>query len=109
MPFKHKNLARGAWHEFSLIEQMANVGSEISRAVLWQNKDEQVFKNAVDRALELLDLTIQDSRWRKRLKEIVRVREMLIDALGGGKEYGSSFESLDKYFLSFTLAARLHR
>jgi len=66
-------------------------------------------QNAIDRAFELLDLTIADSRWRSRLKEIVRTRELLADAMFGGKEYKTSLKDLDRYFFHFALAARINR
>jgi len=60
----------------------------------------------VERALELIDLTIRDSRWRHRLKEIVRAREVLCDTALEGNAYGATFEDLDRYFTQFALAAR---
>ena len=107
MHFQHKNLAAGKWRELSLAEQLANVGSETNRALNWQGRDEQLYKNAINRALELLDLTISDPRWRKRLKEIVRVREFLGAAIFGDNEFKTSLKDLDKYFFNFTLVARV--
>src|SRR3989338_2722087 len=100
MSFQHDDLAAGRWFTLSLMEQMGNVGSEISRAKNWKGKNEQYFENAIFRALELLDLTLADPRWIKarRLKEIIRAREVVCDAYLGGKEYGSTLEDLDKYF-----------
>ncbi len=109
MAIQHKNLAAGGWQKLSLMEQMANIGSEISRALHWQNKDEKLYKNATNRALELLDLTISDLRWQNRLKEIVRTRELLCDAILGGKEYKTSLKDLDRYFFHFAVAARINR
>jgi hypothetical protein len=88
---------------------MGNVGSEVSRALRWQGRDRALSESAVERALELLDLTIQDSRWRNRLKELARAREILCDAFLGGKEYGSSLADLDRYFFQFALLARARR
>ncbi|TSC78520.1 MAG: hypothetical protein G01um101433_185 [Parcubacteria group bacterium Gr01-1014_33] len=105
----HTLLAGGKWHTLSLIEQMANIGSEVSRAKEWQEKNEKYFENAITRAFELLDLTIQDARWRTRLKELTRAREILADATLGGKEYKSSLEDLERYFYHFALAARIHK
>lgn len=102
----HKNLALGGWSRLSLPEQLGNIGSDISRAVLWQKKDDEIFKRSVDRSLELLDLTIGDARWRRRLKELTRAREMLCDAVSGGYEYGSTLEELEQYFFHFAVAAR---
>ena len=61
------------------------------------------------RALELLDLTLADPRWRGRRKEIARAREILCDAVDGGHEYGSTLEALDRYFLAFAVLARRAR
>jgi hypothetical protein len=33
--FIHKELAAGRWLEFSFMEQMANIGSEVERAIKW--------------------------------------------------------------------------
>lgn len=108
MSSQHHTLAAGRWQNLSLVEQLGNVGSEVSRAIRWREKDEALYENAMERAFELLDLTIQDPRWRKRLKELTRVREILSDAFLGGNEYGSTLEDLDRYFFSFAFAARVH-
>ena len=57
---------------FSLFEQLGNIGSEVSRAQKWQGKDEKIYQNTVNRALELFDLTLDDPRWKGRKKEIAR-------------------------------------
>jgi hypothetical protein len=63
----HKDLAQGRWFTFSIDEQLANVGSEFSRAsAAWQSGNMARFEKAFDRMLDLLDLTISDPRWRKR-------------------------------------------
>ncbi len=95
----------------SLAEQMGNIGSEISRARSWRGRDPARSAAAVDRALELLDLTIADPRWRaaRRLKEIARAREVVCDAFLGDGAYGRDFESLQRYFDVFALAARARR
>lgn len=105
---RHKKLADGGWQKLSFYEQMGNIGSEISRAFNWRDKDKKLYEGAIDRAFELLDLTIGDSRWRLRLKEIVRTREFLADAMLGGKEYQTTFEDLNHYFFNFALAARIN-
>jgi acyl-CoA hydrolase len=64
---------------------------------------------AFERALELIDLTLADPRWRGRLKEIARAREVLCDAADGGRDYGATLEDLDRYFLDFAVLARRGR
>lgn len=106
MAFQHSSMAAGRWFEYSLCEQMGNIGSEVGRANRWKEKDPALFEGAVFRAIELIDLTLSDKRWKNRLREIARSREVLCDAFTGGKEYHSSFAELEKYFYHFAYAAR---
>jgi hypothetical protein len=106
---QHKNLADGRWQKFTLMEQLGNIGSEVARALRWQEKDDKLFQGAVNRALELFDLTIQDIRWKGRLKEITRARDIFCDAISGGKEYNSKLKDLEHYFFTFALIARKDR
>jgi hypothetical protein len=107
--YQHQELAAGRWSRLSLAEQLGNVGAEVGRMRRWRGKDERLAAGAFDRALELLDLTLADSRWRGRLREVARARELLCDAALGGRDYGATLEDLDRYFLEFALAARSRR
>ena len=79
----------------------------MGRIIRWRDRDARLMNGAFDRALELLDLTLDDPRWRSRLSEIARTRELLCAAvLDGGQEYRTSLEDLDRYFLAFAVAAR---
>ncbi len=106
--FRHQSLADGRWYSFSLSEQLGNIGSEVNRAIRARG-DATRFDYAVERGLELFDLTLSDPRWRKRLKEIARARELFCDAAWGNSEYGTSLEDLNAYFYYFALAARAQR
>jgi hypothetical protein len=105
----HRELAAGGWGRLSLAEQLANVGSEVGRLRRWRGRDERLATGAFERALELLDLTLADPRWRGRLREIARARELLCDAAAGGHDYGTTLEALDRYFLAFAVAAGARR
>ncbi|MBI2055020.1 MAG: hypothetical protein HYT39_02900 [Candidatus Sungbacteria bacterium] len=108
MLHQHAELSRGGWQKLSLVEQLGNIGSEVGRAAKWQGKDDENFKASFVRALDLLDLTMQDPRWSKSLKEIARVRELLCEAVfGDRKKYNTTLEDIDRYFYQFALAARL--
>lgn len=108
MSYIHKKLAAGRWFELSLFEQMANIGSEVERAISWRKKkDFDYSRRAFERALELLGLTISDPRYQKRLKELTRLYEVLGDYFVGENEYKTTDQSLQKYFYSFTYAANL--
>ena len=107
--WQHRDIARGHWWSLSLAEQFGNIGSEISRAVRWSTKNPGTAEAALYRALDLIDLTLDDPRHRQsvpRLREIARAREVAIDFLAGPNAYGSTGESLQKYFDQFACAAR---
>jgi len=106
MKILHEKLAKGKWFKLLLCEQLGNIGSEVHRVLRWRDKDQDNFERAINRTLELFDLTLEDSRWKKRLKEIARARELFCDAIAGGKEYKTSLEYLDRYFFYYALCAR---
>lgn len=106
MKIFHKKLAKRKWFELSLCEQLGNIGSEVGRAYRWKDKDQENFEDAANRALELFELTLKDRRWKNRLREIARARELFCDAISGGKEYKSSLKDLDRYFFSYAFCAR---
>ncbi|OGN27644.1 MAG: hypothetical protein A2941_01495 [Candidatus Yanofskybacteria bacterium RIFCSPLOWO2_01_FULL_49_17] len=101
----HKDLAEGKWQQISLAMQMGNIGSEVYRAARSFNKDQKHFDSAVTRGLELFDLTLSDLRWRGRLLELGRAREFFCDAILGGKEYGTTFQSIQSYYDEFAVLA----
>ena len=103
----HKKLAQGNWKKLSFFEQMANIGSEVERAINWKNKNNIRYSLlASERTLELLYLTIEDNKNKNRLKELVRVYECLGDFLYGDNIYQSSDSLWQRYFYSFAYAAR---
>lgn len=106
----HSSLADGRWQNLSFLEQMANIGSEVERAIRWKGEGrDSSFDLAVDRMLELIDFTAADPANRKRLRELMRVRELLVDFLLYDNEYRSTDIMWKKYFTSFALAARRDR
>ena len=107
----HKNLTPEHWFTFSLFEQLANVGTDIERVIFWKNKNNVDYsQKAFERALELLDLTIADPKNKgPRLKELLRVRETLIDHFVYDNEYATTDELWQKYFFDFNYAAALRR
>ncbi len=106
----HKGLADGKWGELTLMEQLANIGSEVGRAARAKSLgNEGRLAGALDRGLELFDLTLADARWAGRRREIARAREIVCDFLVGANVHGSSPGSLDGYFRPFMVAARRDR
>lgn len=108
MVYQHKELANGKWNNLNLNEQLANVGSEVMRAINWKNKkNSQYSQMAWERALELLSLTIDDHKNIRHLKELVRLYEVLVDYFYADNSYHSSDKLWQNYFYAFNYAARM--
>jgi hypothetical protein len=107
-PAGHVGLASGSWFRLTLIEQLANVGSEVDRAVRAHESGRIERRDqAIARALELFDLTGADERWRgARRRETRRAREEFCRLFYSDDVRPGDAASLQKYFLQFAVAAR---
>jgi len=107
MTYQHKALAEGGWTRLSFVEQMAHIGSEVIRADRWQTKGNTAYAHlAFGRALELLDLCLTATQPLPRLRELTRLREVIVDYFIGENIYQSTSQLWHSYFLPFTIAAR---
>jgi len=107
MSYQHKDLALGRWNNMPFLEQMANIGSEVERALNWQAKHNAMYaQKAIERALELIDLSLDSITTPARLKELARVREAIVDFFIGSNQFRSTDASWRAYFLPFAYAAR---
>lgn len=67
------------------------------------------FMHAMERALELFDLTIADPKNKKRLKELLRARNMFADHYLGINEFAFTDEYWEYNFYDFFYAAAIQR
>ena len=103
----HQDAAAGNWLGLTLMEQLGNIGSEVERALRWRSKNNQEYTHkAMQRALELIDLTIADPRMTTRLRELTRLREELCDYFFGENTWNTKPEKLSKNFLYYGIPAR---
>ncbi|MFI5233872.1 MAG: hypothetical protein ACHQSE_15345 [Gemmatimonadales bacterium] len=107
----HSELAAGRWHAMTLVGQLANVGSEVERAIrAHEQANPERWAGAFARALELFDLTATDARWRgHRRREILRGRELFCGLFFGAPPAVADARFLRQYFLEFAVAARRQR
>lgn len=91
------------WATRSLPEQLANIGSEVHRALSWQQRgDGAAAQQSWERAFDLLDATIAVQHERTRLRELLRLREVCGRLFSGDSSFASP-EEIDRYFFSFAL------
>ena len=92
------------WANLSFLEQMANIGAEVGRAIKW--RDNTVRRDgAIERALDLFSSTAACHSGR-RLREILRARDEFLRLFYDGS---TDFEEIERYFHYFALAARRGR
>ena len=74
----HKTLTLEKWSNYSRAQQVLMIANEMNRAgnLIEKNMITEV-KNCYERAFELIDLTTADLKWKGRLKELRRFRELL--------------------------------
>lgn len=100
----HKDLE--SWQKKSLAQQMADIGSEVHRAINWKEKQNKEYsKLAFVRSLELIDASLLNKS-ASELKEILRVREVFADYFIGENIFKSTKENWEKYFMEFSVLVR---
>ena len=62
------------WQTFSKSRQLLFIGSELERARVWQYDNENNYKIALERAMELVDLTLQDKKWKSDSYQLLYLR-----------------------------------
>lgn len=107
---QHRELTGGRWAKIPFLEQMANIGSEVERALTWRAKNQKDYcQKSFERALELIDLSLENNTGFSRRKELARIREILVDHLFGENQFQSTDEAWRQYFSSFFYAVRKDR
>ena len=102
----HFDINSKRWLALTVVERMANIGSEVIRCLNWKHKNNHDYADAANiRALELFDLTLTVSKGAA-LKEIARAHELWLDYYLGANQYSQTDGQWQKYFLQFNYAAR---
>lgn len=104
---QHRKQANGEWYKKPFLEQMANIGSEVYRAINWRNKgNEEYAQLAFERSLELFDLSKNSTLTFPQYKELLRMREIWVDFFKYDNQYNSTGESINRYFMYITIASK---
>lgn len=110
MTVYHKQLAAGGWKDLSFMTQLANIGSEVERAIKWRERKNIAYsQRAAERALELMDLTLEATKKKSRLREVARMREIFVDDLFENNSYHSTPVVWHKYFLAIGCVAQAEK
>lgn len=101
---------RERWANMTIFEQMGNIYSEVGRSFnALRRKDDKVYEQAVIRAIDLFDATVEVliKKHSPKAKEVLRAKEEFLNACSHNDD--SKKQDLDRYFMQFAIAARLRR
>ena len=74
----HETLTEEKWSAFPFYKQLIMIANELNRAKNWiENNDIEKVKTCYERAFELFYLTIACLKDKRKLKELLRAKEML--------------------------------
>ncbi|GHU68071.1 hypothetical protein AGMMS49983_20200 [Clostridia bacterium] len=100
---------RERWAQLSVIEMMANIGSEVGRAIIAHRAGIQVREDrAVNRAIDLFAATTESlvhTRHAHNLKEVLRSRDEFL-RLFFDDTFEDDAENIERYFANISYFAR---
>lgn len=104
MAYFHPSLTLEKWHSLPASKQILNIASELTRAqhALEAHNIDNMHKS-LERTLELIDLTVVDSKWRRKLRELLRLREHL------GGFYIDMYTSIDELHCALKLLVQFDK
>ena len=92
------------WLNLTKAQQIGNIGSEIARAAYWENHNDLINRNkALERSLDLLDLTLNDRRWKVGIKEIARFREVVGAKYCNDDFFDITLKELEEFCVNFVI------
>ena len=99
---KENKELREIWLKMPANTQISNIGSEVYRAIMWKNrgnKDRQI--GFCKKAIELLELSIEDPKNYRRKEEFHYWIEELTDYFIGDNTLGTTDEDLREKYDAF--------
>jgi hypothetical protein len=82
------------WQTLSWRDQIGHIASEIKRCQLAKNKDENLYLSILEQAINLVDLSLNDPRWRSNPLPLLVLRGEL------AKIYIGESQNLEKIYKS---------
>lgn len=84
-----------------IYQQMGNIGSEVSRALKWKNIDITKAEGAKNRAIQLIDLAICDTKNNVRIKEFELIKKEFLSSYSKNEDQ----KVWEKFFYPYSLMA----
>lgn len=90
------------WNSMTIQEQISNIGSEVLRADRWKQKGNmERMRSYYDVAISFLCLSIRDPKNAAGKNELNLCIDELADYFIGDNKWGTTIETLKKYYNAF--------
>lgn len=71
------------WRKFSKRDQLGHIGAELYRAAEAQVNDAGLVGQMLERAIDFIDLTLEDEKWRENPLPLLKLRGKISQAYVG--------------------------
>jgi hypothetical protein len=95
-----------SWKKFTLNQKLGNIGSEVARARIWDEKNDIPIRNkSLERVLEMLNILLQENLSLSAKKELTKTRELVECWQRDDKTFIYAPRLLEDYFTNFACLA----
>jgi hypothetical protein len=92
------------WKKFTLCQKLGNLGSEVSRAAFWKEKNNaENEKKSLERCMEMAELLMQEPLGPGAIKELGRQKMIIQNNYIGAKEIADDYAPLKNALIVFSL------
>ncbi len=80
-----RTMSQERWQSFSKNEQLKHIASEVKRASLYEKENPKLKNEILERGLNLVDLSLEDDKWKDNLRLLFLLRNLLAESyIGSG-------------------------
>lgn len=73
------------WKTMSFNDRLRAIASEVGRAEIWESKDQEIYKSAIERGLELTELSLDNPTSKEEIYPMLVIKEQLAEFYVGRK------------------------
>lgn len=71
------------WQKLGFSDRVRAIASEVKRAEIWEGRDEEIYISALERALELAELSLNHPTNKEEVYAVLFIRERLGELYAG--------------------------
>ena len=73
------------WRKLDFADRLRAVASEVKRAEIWEDKEPELYQSAIERGLELIELSLNNPTRQEEIYPMLVLKEKLAEFYTGRK------------------------